>query len=292
MRRRQGAHDPLADEVAAAVEALWEGLRSFARLHADDVARVHPEHRKDAENLLHYLALRQQDVRHLQRALGDRGLSSLGRCEPHVLATVEAARDALGCRPPVLGPETLGFDEGRAALDRNTDRLLGPRPGGRVPRIMVTLPSEAADDYPLVRGFLTRGMDVARINCAHDDPRAWVRMADNVENAVKETGRACRLSMDLAGPKLRTGPLVDGPPVVKLRPRRDEYGIAVEPARVLLTAGGAPADTDSPPALPVAADWLARRRPADEVEVVDTRGSPRVLRVQSAGPGLCVAEVW
>jgi pyruvate kinase len=58
----------------------------------------------------------------------------------------------------------LSFEDGRAALDRNTDALLGSRPSRRVPRVIVTLPSEAADDYPLVRHLVARGMDVARIN--------------------------------------------------------------------------------------------------------------------------------
>ena len=34
---------------------------------------------------------------------------------------------------------------------------------------MVTLPSEAADDRSLVRSLFQKGMEIARINCAHDD---------------------------------------------------------------------------------------------------------------------------
>ena len=43
-------------------------------------------------------------------------------------------------------PEALSFDEGRRALDCNTDTLFGPRPVGRVSRIMVTLPTKAVSD--------------------------------------------------------------------------------------------------------------------------------------------------
>ena len=68
---------------------IWSGI------HGKDIAAVHPDHRPDAVNLVHYLALRHGDVRQLQRRLGERGLSSLGRCEPHVLATVESVRAAL-----------------------------------------------------------------------------------------------------------------------------------------------------------------------------------------------------
>src|SRR5664280_1829035 len=213
-------------------------LSHLERVHGEDIAAVCADHRRDAVNLVHYLALRNGDLRHLQHRLGERGLSSLGRCEPHVLATVESVRAALDGRVPRFGPATLSFEEGRAALDRNTDALFGPRPPGRVPRVMVTLPSEAADDYRLVRRLVAEGMDVARINGAHDDRDAWERMARHVRRASEETGRLCRVSMDLPGPKLRTGPLVEGPRVVKLRPQRDLRGVPVMPALAALAAFG------------------------------------------------------
>ena len=86
---------------------------------------------------------------------------------------------------------------------------------------MVTLPSEAATKSDLIPGLLERGMNVARINCAHDDANAWRAMAGNVRHASVETGRSCLVAMDLAGPKLRTGPIQPGPRVIRLRPGRD-----------------------------------------------------------------------
>ena len=241
---------------------------------------------------MHYLALRRCDVRSLQRRLGERGLSSLGRCEPHVLATVESVRTALDDdAPPVSVPPALSFRAGRAALDRNTDALFGPRPPGRVPRVMVTLPSEAASDYELVRHLVSSGMDVARINGAHDDPDAWEQMARNVRKASDEVARPCRISVDLPGPKMRTGPLLEGPRVVRLRPRRDLRGVAVAPARVTLVGGSLPRG-EVAPALPVDAAWLERRRPVDLVELVDSRGSQRQLRVVACEGGRATAEVW
>ncbi|MGZ3519159.1 MAG: pyruvate kinase [Vulcanimicrobiaceae bacterium] len=69
---------------------------------------------------------------------------------------------------------------------------------------MVTLPSEAATDYALVRGLVGAGMDCARINCAHDDHDAWVAMTEHVRRASDETSRSCKLYFDIAGPKVRT----------------------------------------------------------------------------------------
>ena len=128
---RNGERQGLASDLAGLEEAM---SRREAR-HAEEIALVHPEHRADAVNLMHYLALRRCDVRSLQRGLGERGLSSLGRCEPHVLATIESVRSALDPdSPPLPVPPALSFTAGRAALDRNTDALFGSRPPGRVPR--------------------------------------------------------------------------------------------------------------------------------------------------------------
>ena len=271
----------------AGLEDLMRGLE-VARLK--DIALVDPAHRIDAINLVHYLALRQGDVRHLQRWLGERGLSSLGRCEAHVLATVESVRAAIDGTAPRFGPAIQSFQAGRSALDHNTDALFGPRPPGRVPRIMVTLPSEAANDYLLVRHLVSKGMDVARINGAHDEPGAWERMARHVRKASLETGRSCRVSMDLPGPKLRTGPLADGPQIVKLRPERNLRGVPVTPATATLCAPSVQASQGT--RLPVDPSWLERRRTGDVIHFVDTRGGRRELGVVAVAGGKCEAVVW
>src|SRR5215467_8884681 len=46
--------------------------------------------KQSARNLAHYLALRRHDLRPLQQALVPLGVSSLGRCEAHVLPTLDA----------------------------------------------------------------------------------------------------------------------------------------------------------------------------------------------------------
>jgi pyruvate kinase len=68
---------------------------------------------------------------------------------------------------------------------------------------MVTMPTEAADSYHLVRKLLKRGMNCIRINCAHDNRIAWEKMIVNLRKAEAEVGRACKVFMDLSGPKVR-----------------------------------------------------------------------------------------
>jgi pyruvate kinase len=60
------------------------------------------------------------------------------------------------------------FDSGSALLEKHTVESLGKTPADRNVHIMVTMPSEAANDPTLVRDFLNRGMNIMRINCAHD----------------------------------------------------------------------------------------------------------------------------
>ena len=112
--------------------------------------------------------------------------------------------------------------------------ILGPSPEGRHVSIMVTLPTEAADNEELVAEMIAAGMNVARINCAHDDADAWERMIANVRAKANEAGTECRVIMDLAGPKLRTGELTPGPRVIHIRPKRDAMGRVVAPRRIRL----------------------------------------------------------
>ena len=146
---------------------------------------------------------------------------------------------------------------------------------------MVTMPSEAADDYLLVHHLLEQGMDCMRINCAHDDAAAWLRMVEHLRQAERALERTCRVVMDLAGPKLRTGPLAPGPAVVRIRPTRDVYGRVIAPARVWLTAEGSAQPPPSPAlaCLPVPAAWLAHLHSEERVTFTDARGSHRIFTI-------------
>jgi pyruvate kinase len=277
-------------------ELLWElaDIRSdMLKLEAGYramMADVHPAYQRSASNLLHYLALRQRDLRPLQESLAALGLSSLGRSESHVLASVHAVLEVLHRlagrewhRSTAVEPE-VGFDEGKALLDTHTEALLGPQPAGRDVHIMVTMPSEASHDYGLVRDLLAGGMNCMRINCAYDDTEAWAAMIGNLRRAEQEVGTRCRILMDLAGPKLRTGPIEPGPQVIKWRPRRDRFGTVISPARIWLTSVDSPQSPSAPAdaCLPVADDWLARLQVGATIKFFDARGSARSMQVMEA----------
>ena len=191
--------DLIMEDVLALRNAVAEaGAPLIARLGGDGAIM----------NLAHYLALRRHDLRPLQRRLMSHGLSSLGRLESRVLPTLDAVLAALaamtGRERPFPAPDEAEFFAGEARLAAATDALFGPPPAHRRGRIMVTLPSEAAAGAELVADLARRGMDIARINCAHDDHAAWRAMATHVRAANAATGRKLTVLMDIAGPKIRT----------------------------------------------------------------------------------------
>ena len=221
------------------------------------------------------------------------GLSSLGRTEAHVMATLDAVLAAvhgLAGRSWQHLPRELDFLEGNKLLREHTETLLGPSPADRSVRIMVTMPSEAASDYKLVRELVARGMNCMRVNCSYDDRQAWVAMAEHLKHASRELAKECRLSMDLAGPKLRVGPMETGPEVIKVRPERDVTGMVLKPARIRLVpqahVGPVASGAESVP-VPIATGALDSLRTGDEIEFTDTRGSSRRM-VVTGRTGECV----
>ena len=259
---------------------------------------IHEAHRRSARNLVHYLALRQHDLRPLQSQLALLGLSSLGRAESHVLSTVLTVHRALNAllgtsdSPPCPKERPIEFGEGTQLLEANSDALLGPVPSGRKVRIMGTMPSDAATNYELVCDLVRNGMDCMRINCAHDKPEVWLGMIRNLQKAREETGRNCRILMDVAGPKLRTGAIEPGPSVIKCRPQRDVYGRVVIPARIWLTPNINPEAAPDPAmaCIPLAARFLKQLRHGDTIRLRDARKAQRTLRISQVVGRSCCAE--
>jgi pyruvate kinase len=270
--------------IPSLVQLRDDGLR-LEEQNAAELSKIEPIHRPSARNLLHYLGLRHHDIRGLQRELHALGLSSLGILEAHTMASLNAVLFVLGqltgqavdvsLEPPV------DFHTGPRLLRDHARALLGPEPAGRHVRIMVTMPSEAANDPGLVRKLLVAGMDVMRINCAHDDATAWRAMVENLRRAEREVGRSCRVQADLAGPKLRTGRLGAAGRVLKIQPRRDYLGRLVEAATVWITPADAPQErpTKVRLMLPLPRSLLDAAHPGDELHLTDGRERERFLAI-------------
>jgi pyruvate kinase len=146
---------------------------------------------------------------------------------------------------------------------------------------MVTMPSQAANDYSLVRDLVAGGMDCMRINCAHDHEEAWARMVENLQRAKVELDRPCSILMDVPGPKLRTGPTQRLPGVIKWSPRRDRLGDVTTAATIWLASIEHP---EPPPektnaVLSVPSEWLGRLSDGDRIKFLDARGLSRSMTV-------------
>ncbi len=295
-------HDSEAAELSRLLEALQRlashvEAGAHVRLVQYDADNPSLGLNPSARNLLHYLDFRSLDQRQLQRMLSEQGLSSLGRCESHVLDAIQRVsrqvQRALHQVPDGFATDDpITLEQGQALLSRHTEQLLGAAPDKRQVRIMVTLPGEAATDYSLVKNLVAGGMDVARINCAHDTPAIWHAMARHVRRAANEAGRRCRIVADLAGHKIRTGTLSKVEGVLHLKPQRDRYGRIASAARVALFAE-CPADPEYAHGmgLGIGQEALSSLSAGDELDFEDARGARRRLQVESVEPTVAWASL-
>ncbi|MDP2760888.1 MAG: pyruvate kinase [Sideroxyarcus sp.] len=268
-----------------ALDRLRQDVLAFAAQHEGLILSSARTYQESACNLLHYLALRQHDIRELQLELAELGLSRLGRAEAHTLGSLNAVANALhalaGLPYPEDQPAHPVLAQGCALLGEHARALFGPALDPFPTRIMVTMPGEAATDPQLVHDLLLAGMKVMRINCAHDDAAAWLAMIAHLRSAEKALGKSCKVYADLAGPKFRTGEIGVPGRLLEFKVRRDAWGREIAPALVWLTPAGRPEmptlAVDA--VLPIADELLAQVHARDTLDVDDTRGSRRHLVV-------------
>ena len=271
---------------------LREHALRLERNAADDLAQVADGYTVSARNLVHYLAIRQHDIRELQKDLAQIGLSSLGVLEPHVIASLDAVLtvlDRLRDGQPLIDHQAapIDFDGADQLLHNHATRSLGPAPAVNATRIMVTMPSEAAEEPQLIESFLAQGMTIMRINCAHDHPDAWAAMLANLRQAEAKLGKSCRVAFDLAGPKLRTGAIEPGPEVIRFKPMRDALGRVLAPAIVRFSEE--PSDDDDEAfTIPVEPTLIRTARPGDRIHLEDARGRRRELEVNMITERSCI----
>ena len=297
VRREQAAR------VLVEVAALRASILLLERELEEQFAALPEARRESARNLIHYIGLRQRDNRGLQNALSELGLSSLGRSESNVLHALETVLGVLhelaglpAAESGATRARALDPARSRLLLEDATTALLGAGTRGRHVRIMVTMPTEAAEDEQLIRNLVATGMDVMRINCAHDGPPQWSRMIARLRKASSDLGRDVRVMMDIAGPKARTGLMTPGPQVVRWNPPRDELGRLMRPSRIWLTPDDAPMPPpEQRPAdavLPMPRALLMGMLRGDVLRFRDRRGQRRSLRVRAVRHDAAHPHAW
>ena len=295
--------EPLA-AIHSEVIKVQKHATDFVASRVSSLESVHPRYRKSAENLLAYAGLRQLDLRRLQLELGEWGLSSLGRCEGHVLSSlrelVRRLEDSLASGQPhsirAIAPGTLTRSEAEKLLHQHTYALLGPRPQQRHVLIMVTAPDAETPSEQWCTSLLEAGMNVLRINTAHGRPETWRETAERVRSVALRMKREVRVLIDLEGPKIRTAPIKPGPCVMKYRPEKNPFGHVSQALRVpVLSSQIRPellgANTGGPHPLRVPQQWIAEFRVGDTLCVDDCREKRRDFRITEVLPGAAVVEV-
>lgn len=243
---------------------------------------VHKYYRKSAQNLVNYISFRSFDVRQIQKSLKDMGLTRFANAEGHIKASVLKVRYLLGLAisedKKIILKEQWSIKKGRKLLHRNTKNLLGKDIKTRRVRVMVTQPTEAASNYDMVKQMVENGMNCARVNCAHDTPDTWLKMIENIKKAAVELDKEVKIAMDLAGPKIRTGEIVPGPQVLKIKPKRNAYGKTIERGVFFLVP-----QTDYESVLqntiPVEKGDLTKLQVGDVLNLVDARSKNKKLEV-------------
>jgi pyruvate kinase len=180
------------------------------------------ENKCSCDNLLCYLALREHDLSDLQLRLAEQGLSSLEMLESRVLVSIEQVLKHFGIGPVDTSSSLckVKSQSGSLMLAKRSELLFGPSSKkGRRTHIMVTLDSSDIFQYELIEQLLENGLDIVRINCAHNTKREWKLLIESIRTAEERLvqrgiriGHKCMILMDLGGPKIRTGP-------VELKPR-------------------------------------------------------------------------
>jgi len=192
------------EQIVTELKVLEEKMLAEAEKRQSNSKSIHPDQYSAAKNLIHYLTLRNEDIRELQDSLHIWGLSSLASSESHIHSQLQSILQRLGHVYPPDALETCTYDFNLREMLQKSRKLFGVKSDPVTPYIMVTFDASFADDYAQIKNLLMNGMNIARINCAHDDEATWSRMINHLKRACRHTQLSCQIYMDLAGPKIRT----------------------------------------------------------------------------------------
>ena len=273
------------DTLKSELEDIQGAVIAEAALRAPEIGATLPEHRVSAENLAHYLGLRKRDVHRLQLELGAISLSSLGRCEGHVLDTLRRILAWLDPAQDAARASPIDWWQAESLLHANTHALFGPKPTGRHVYIMVTAPDAADATDSWADSILTAGTDLLRINGAHQTPVEWRQIAERFRARAAKIGRSARIFVDLPGPKMRFDVHPRAPAVLHLPRQKDSAGRTLGPTSIWLVG-----QYQSGAQMPIPESWLPRLRAGDTLSLLDTGGRSRTLVVQQIGSGSIRAE--
>jgi len=218
-------------KIESQLNELENKMRATAEKKKLLLEKLPTQQYQAAQNLIYYLTLRNEDIRELQDLLHIYGLSSLASSESHIHRQVQSILERLGKEYGEEEKDTCTYDYCRSQIEQRSRILFGEKTDPIAPYIMVTFDSSFADNYASIKNLLQNGMNVARINCAHDDEAIWSKMISNLKRAKRHTGLDCKIYMDIAGPKIRTKLLCKGKSKGKVKVEEGELIWLAEDAK-------------------------------------------------------------
>lgn len=239
-------------------------------------------------NMQDFLTLKKFDLVALQHTLSDLGLSSLSRSHFHLLYTIE---QEIAILQRLLGLE-VEPDHGTESPTR-VFKMMSERSAflkgcdGDDNAVMITLPSEAATTS-FIEDIALSGVNIFRINTAHDTPEAWQAMARKIHamNATTRRENPIMIYTDLAGPKIRTGNIETVPAVLELRPS------LCSSVRLVRASAGTtciPESESQMHTLAVDDEFFDHLHAGDEIKVVHPEYKNRTMEIKTCDAKACIA---
>lgn len=260
-------------EINSQIEDILLKISNYEARYSQQIKNVHPNYRKSAKNLIHYLAFRTFDNDILQDKLYDLGLPTSTISESSILSNIITYKtiinSLLHIEDDLRSDSSLSNSESINLQKVNTDALFGRIKNNRVTRIMVTQPTLAAEDKSFAKNLTKLGMDCARVNCSHDDEDVWKKIIYH----TKKANLGCKIMMDLGGPKLRTGKMKPGHKVIHLKPKRNTLGQVLSPSKIWLAPFGVtpPNNEEADAIIPVNKKWLNKTHKGSYIVFKDAR---------------------
>jgi pyruvate kinase len=244
-------------------------------------------------NMQDFLTLKKHDLSRVQGMLSSLGLSSLGKAHFHLMYTIERELELLarmsGMVHEASQPHCIGFDEAYERLQERARFLKANDRPSFTPSVMITMPSDAAENALLYESLVASRVDICRINTAHDSPEVWKRMADMVRriNANERTENPLKIYVDLAGPKFRTGPLKQVSALFKVNPRSMK-SVRIVPASSHETTMRGQKEGDNTATIAVDDDFYGHLRDAVSVGMEDSEGRERKCKILAWEKSHCI----
>ena len=120
-----------ASALAEKLDGIIQGILAFEAKHTARIYKLHRAYEISARNLLHYLALLRYDLFPIRKTLSSFGLSSLGRSESHVTASIMSVLQLLNqlldrpVRLKVPYTRQVTYEQGYSLLEAHTNRSSG-----------------------------------------------------------------------------------------------------------------------------------------------------------------------